>query len=206
MPNFACHLAVGAVSSALAVAYGDARYDLGNVCSTLAFLAGVSGSLLPDLDSDTSKPLRLSGAVAGLGAAAAVAGFALSPGNFLGRPWHPVYVAVAAFATFLVSNTLMIGLLKRYTVHRGLFHSLSVPFLYGGLWAVLCTGMGRKTVFAVWVMAAGGVFLHLILDSAKSLSLKPLKVCTQDLAASTRLWIATAMVNLLVLVNPFVPV
>ncbi|MDR1037855.1 MAG: metal-dependent hydrolase [Deltaproteobacteria bacterium] len=205
MPNFACHLAVGAVSSALAVAYGDAVHDLGNSCSTLAFLAGVSGSLLPDLDSDTSKTLRLSGVVAGLGAAAATAGFALSPGNFLNRPWEPVHVAVAALAAFLVFNTFMIELLKRNTVHRGLFHSLSVPFLYAGLWAVLCTGMGRKTVFAVWIMAAGGVFLHLLLDACKSRTLNPLKVCTQDMAASTRLWIGTAMVNFLVLVNPFVP-
>jgi membrane-bound metal-dependent hydrolase YbcI (DUF457 family) len=205
LPNFACHLAVGAVSSALAVAYGDARYDLGNACSTLAFMAGVSGALLPDLDSDSSKPLRLAGAVAGLGAAAATAGFALSPGNFLSRPWQPVHVAIAAFLAFLAFNTLMIGLLKRYTVHRGLFHSFSVPFLYAGLWAVLCTGMGRKTVFAVWVMAAGGVFVHLVLDAFQSRSLNPLKVYTQDLAASTRLWIGTATVNLLVLVNPFVP-
>ncbi|MDR3154024.1 MAG: metal-dependent hydrolase [Deltaproteobacteria bacterium] len=205
MPNFACHLAVGAVTSALAVAYGDARYDLGNTCSTLAFLAGVSGSLLPDLDSDASRTRRLSGAVAGLGAAAAAAGFALSPGNFLGRPWHPVHAAVAALAAFLLFNTLMMELLKRNTVHRGLFHSLSVPFLYAGLWAVLCTGLGRKTVFAVWVMAAGGVFIHLALDAGKSLSLRPLQVCTKDLAASTRLWLATAMVNLMVLVNPFLP-
>jgi membrane-bound metal-dependent hydrolase YbcI (DUF457 family) len=205
LPNFASHLAAGAVGSALAVAIGDARYDLGDTCSTLAFLAGVSGSLLPDLDSDASKTLRLTGAVAGLGAAAAAAGFALSPGNFLDRPWKPLNVALVTFAAYLAFNTLVIEALKRHTVHRGLFHSLSVPFLYAGLWAVLCTGQGRKTVFAVWVMAAGGVFLHLIMDSAKSLSLKPLKVYTQDLAASTRLWLATAMVNFMVLVNPFLP-
>ncbi|MDR2612885.1 MAG: metal-dependent hydrolase [Deltaproteobacteria bacterium] len=205
MPNFACHLAVGAVSSALAVAYGDALYGLGNTGSTLAFLAGVSGALLPDLDSDTSKTLRLSGVVAGLGAAAAAAGFALSPGNFLNRPWHPLHASLAAFGAFLLFNTLMIELLKRNTVHRGLFHSLAVPFLYAGLWAVLCTGMGRRIVFAVWIMGAGGVFLHLVLDAGKSRSFRPLKVYTQDLGASTRLWIATAMVNFLVLVNPFLP-
>jgi membrane-bound metal-dependent hydrolase YbcI (DUF457 family) len=205
LPNFSCHLAVGAVTSAIAVAAGDAVYHIGSTGSTLAFLAGVSGSLLPDLDSDTSKTLRLSGAVAGLGAAALAAGFAMSPGSFLNRPWHPVHVAVAALAAFLAFNTLVIGVLKRHTVHRGLFHSLSVPFLYGGLWAVLCTGMGRKTVFAVWAAASGGVLLHLLMDAAMSLSLKPLKVYTQDLAASTRLWIATAAVNLLMLVNPFLP-
>jgi membrane-bound metal-dependent hydrolase YbcI (DUF457 family) len=205
LPNFNSHLAVGALASALAVAYGDARYGLGDTCSTLAFLAGVSGSLLPDLDSDVSRTLKLTGVVAGLGAAGAAAGFALSPGDFLNRPWSPLYTFLLALGSFLAFNALVIGVLRRYTVHRGLFHSLSVPFLYGGLWAVLCTGLGRKTVFAVWLLACSGVFIHLLLDCGKSLSLKPLKVYTSDLAASIRLWLATAAVNFLVLVNPFLP-
>jgi hypothetical protein len=196
---------VGAVSSAVLVAVADAAYGLGNTASSLAFLAGVSGSLLPDVDSDQSHPLRLSGAVAGLGAAGLAAGFASAKGDFLSRPWEPLYVFLAALAAFLIFNALVMTLLKKHTVHRGLFHSFATPFLYAGVWAVMVTGQGRKTVLAVWFFAAFGVLVHLVLDSFKSLSFNPLKFATKDIAASTRLWIATALVNFLALINPFVP-
>jgi membrane-bound metal-dependent hydrolase YbcI (DUF457 family) len=196
---------VSAVSSALLVAAADAAYGLGSTTSTLAFLAGVSGGLLPDVDSDESKPLRLSGIIAGLGAAALAGGFFSAKGEFLSRPWQPIFVFIAALAAFLIFNTLIIHLLKKHTVHRGLFHSLAVPFLYGGLWAVVVCGQGRKTILAVWVLAAFGVLVHLILDAASSMSFKPLKLATKDLAASTRLWMVTALVNFLALINPFIP-
>jgi membrane-bound metal-dependent hydrolase YbcI (DUF457 family) len=186
------------------VAFVDATYNLGNATSTLAFLAGVSGGLLPDLDSEKSYPLRLSGIVSGLGAAGVAAGFASAKSSFLDRPWDPVYVFLLAFASFLIFNTLVIHFLKKVTVHRGLFHSLAVPFLYAGIWAVMVTGQGRKTILAVWFLAALGVLTHLILDACKSLSFNPLKIATKDLAASTRLWIATAIVNFYALINPFV--
>jgi hypothetical protein len=197
---------VGAISSAILVAYADAAYGLGNSASTLAFLAGLSGALLPDVDSDQSHPLRLSGAVAGLGAAGLAAGFAGAKGDFLSRPWEPMYIALAALAAFLLFNALVMTLLKKHTVHRGLFHSIATPFLYAGLWAVLVSGHGRKTVAAVWFLAAFGVMVHLILDAFKGLTLNPLKFATKDIAASTRLWIATALVNFLALINPFVPI
>jgi membrane-bound metal-dependent hydrolase YbcI (DUF457 family) len=205
LPNFACHLAVGSVTSAVAVAYADALYGLGNAGATLAFLAGVSGGLLPDLDSDNSKPLRLSGSVAGLGAAAAMVGFATVPGGFGGRPWPGLYVGLLAFASFLLFNTLVVELLRRKTVHRGLFHSLSVPFLYAGIWALFVAGQGRKTVLAVWALAVLGTLTHLVLDACKSLSFNPLKVRSKDIEASTRLWIATALVNFLALLSPLAP-
>jgi hypothetical protein len=205
LPNFVCHLGVSAVSSALVVASADAAFTLGSTTSTLAFLAGLSGGLLPDVDCDESRPLRLSGTVAGLGAAALAGGFFSAKGDFLSRPWEPLFVFLAALAAFLIFNTAIIHLLKKHTVHRGLFHSLAVPFLYAGLWAVVVCGQGRKAVLAVWVLAAFGVLTHLILDAFSSLSFGPLKVATKDLAASTRLWMATALVNFLALINPFIP-
>jgi hypothetical protein len=62
-------------------------------------------------------------------------------------------------------------------------------------------GQGGRTIMAVWFLAVLGVFTHLILDAAKALSFKPLKIATPDLAASTRLWILTALVNFLAFVR-----
>ncbi|MDR2437025.1 MAG: metal-dependent hydrolase, partial [Endomicrobium sp.] len=132
MPNFVCHLGVGAMTSALLVAYGDFTYDFGKTTSTLAFVAGLSGSLIPDLDSDTSKTLKLSGSIVGLGAAALTVGFGTTRG-FWGRPWDTLLVCIIAVAAFLLFNTLVVKFLQKFTVHRGLFHSLAVPFLYAGI-------------------------------------------------------------------------
>jgi hypothetical protein len=195
MPNFECHVSAAALTSAVGVAVGAAWFGWDRTASSLAFLAGVSGGLLPDLDSDASKPLRLAGAVAGLGAGAAAVCFASGRGAFLSRPWPAPEVALAALGAYFLFNTIFIEILKRRTSHRGLFHSLAVPFLYGGLWATAAGGWGGKTILAVWALSVLGVFTHLILDAAQGMTFNPLKVATKDLSASTRLWLLTALVN-----------
>jgi membrane-bound metal-dependent hydrolase YbcI (DUF457 family) len=58
---------------------------------------------------------------------------------------------------------------------------------------------------AVWILALVGVFTHLILDAVKSFSFYPLKAYSKDIEASTRLWMATSVVNLLALIQPALP-
>jgi membrane-bound metal-dependent hydrolase YbcI (DUF457 family) len=139
----------------------------------------------------------MSGALAGIGFAAAVVGYVTSPGTFLNRPWPVSSAMLAAVGSYFLFNTIFVDIFKRRTKHRGLFHSLAVPFLYAGLWAVMLSSAGGQTVMAVWLLAILGVFTHLILDSAKSMTFNPLKVATNDIAASTRLWVLTALVNFL---------
>jgi hypothetical protein len=205
LPNFNSHLAVSALGSAALVAYGEAAYGLGHAASAMAFVAGVAGGILPDLDSDSSWPLRLSGLLAGAAAAAGVVGFGTARVPWFYRPWPPWAVAASALAAFLLANVLALTVIKRTTVHRGLFHSLPVPFLYAGSLAMLVGGQGRKAMMAVWILAAAGVLTHLVMDALKDLSYKPLKIASSDIGASTRLWMATAIVNLMALVRPFLP-
>jgi len=151
---------------------------------------------VPDLDSDTSKPRRWAGVVVAAAAAAGTAGFLTAPGPFLGRPWEAGPTSLAAFYLFMLVNVLTFKFLSRHTRHRGLFHSLAVPFLYGGLMALLAGPRGTATAMAVWLLSLFGVFSHLVLDALRSLSLHPLKPATRDLAASAWLWTATALVTL----------
>jgi membrane-bound metal-dependent hydrolase YbcI (DUF457 family) len=197
VPKFECHAAVAAVVSAVAVATGGAVLGWDKTAASLAFLAGLSGGMVPDLDADESKPLRLAGALVGVGAAAAVVGFVTSPGKLLNRPWPASSALWAAVGAYFLFNAVFVDVIRRRTVHRGLFHSLAAPFMYGGIWAAICTSAGAKTVMAVWSLAVIGVLTHLILDAGKSMSFNPLKVATKDLGASTRLWILTALINLL---------
>jgi hypothetical protein len=197
LPNFQWHVSAGALTSAVCVAFGSAIFKWDSSASSLAFLAGLSGSLIPDLDSDASKPLRLSGVIVGLGCAASAVGFVSSKGAFLHRPWAPLETVLAAVGSFFLFNTIFVEILKKRTKHRGLFHSLAVPFLYAGLWAALTSSRGPSAVMACWITAAVGVFTHLLLDAAQGMTFNPLKVATADLTASTKLWILTALINFL---------
>lgn len=197
MPNFEAHITVSAVGSALLTAYGTARFGWDGAIPSLAFFSGAAGGMVPDLDSDSSRPRRFAGAVVGASASVGFAGFVSSSGEFLNRPWpREMVLAGAALVFLLFSFVCMELVLKKYTRHRGLFHSLATPFLYGGILACLATPRGADTAVAVWLLGIFGVLSHLVLDAAKSFSLYPLKLATGDLAASARLWLATMLVTL----------
>jgi hypothetical protein len=217
LPAYDTHLTVSTLGSALLVAGGAALYGWEGAIPPLAFAAGAAGGLVPDLDSDASKPRRWAGLLAAAAVAVGAAGFLTSSGPpsplggsplwgaagsptspepFLGRPWGNGAAALAALYLFLLVNLLVFKVLQRHTRHRGLFHSLAVPFLYAGLMALLAGPRGTETVMAVWLLSLFGVFSHLILDAVGSLSLNPLKPATSDLSASTWLWTATALVTL----------
>ena len=196
MPGYQTHLTVSTVGSALLVAWGTARYGWDGAIPSLAFVAGAAGGLVPDLDSDTSKPRLWAGLLAAAAAASGAAGFLTAPGPFLRRPWGAGPTALAALYLFLLVNGLTLKFLRHRTRHRGLFHSLAVPFLYGGLMALLAGPRGTATAMAVWLLSLFGVFSHLILDALRGLSLNPLKPATRDLAASAWLWTATTLVTL----------
>jgi membrane-bound metal-dependent hydrolase YbcI (DUF457 family) len=196
MPGYQTHLTVSTLGSALLVAWGTARYGWDGVIPSLAFAAGAAGGLVPDLDSDSSKPRLWAGFLAAAAAAIGAAGFLTAPGPFLQRPWAAWPTALAALYLFLLVNWLILKFLRHRTRHRGLFHSLAVPFLYGGLMALLAGPRGTATAMAVWLLSLFGVFSHLVLDALRGLSLNPLKPATRDLAASAWLWTATALVTL----------
>jgi membrane-bound metal-dependent hydrolase YbcI (DUF457 family) len=188
---------VSSLGSALLTAYGAARFGWDGVIPSLAFISGAAGGMAPDLDSDASKPLRLAGLTAGAAAAAGTAAFVSASGDFLNRPWGAEAAVAAAVAAFALFNFLAVETFRRLTRHRGLFHSLAVPFLYAGLMACLAAPYGADASMAVWLLGVFGVFSHLALDAAQSLSLIPLKLATGDLGASTRLWLVTAGVTIL---------
>jgi membrane-bound metal-dependent hydrolase YbcI (DUF457 family) len=196
MPGYQTHLKVSALGSAILVAWGTARYGWDGAIPTLAFVAGAAGGLVPDLDSDSSKPRRWAGIIVAASVAVGAAGFLTAPGPFLKRPWEAWPAALAALYFFLLVNWLTIEFLRQRTRHRGLFHSLAVPFLYGGLMALMAVPRGTDTAMAVWLLSLFGVFSHLVLDALYGISLNPLKPATRDLAASAWLWSATALVTL----------
>ncbi|MDR1872446.1 MAG: metal-dependent hydrolase [Deltaproteobacteria bacterium] len=203
MPNFEVHTPVAAVTAAVGIAAGAIFFDWDRTDASLAFIAALSGSLVPNLDRVEPKPRRLASFIVGIGCAAMTVAYVTGQGRFLKRPWPAEHVALAALGAFFLFNTVFMEIIKGRTKRRGLFHSLATPFLYGGLWSCFAAGQGGRTIMAVWIFSVWGVLSHLILDAAKDFSFNPLKIAADDLAGATRLWVLTALINFLAFIRFF---
>jgi membrane-bound metal-dependent hydrolase YbcI (DUF457 family) len=162
MAGFKTHITV---SSLLGAGYGGAAYFVYGVpwpaCALAGGLCGVSG-MLPDIDSDSGTPLRESVAFAA----------AVVPMMLLHRFQHwglsHEMIILAGAAVYLLIRFGLSAMLKRYTVHRGMFHSLPAAVIFGQIAFLLASGDDWR----LRAYKAGGVVLgylsHLVLDEIYS--------------------------------------
>lgn len=124
-------------------------------------LCGVGG-MLPDIDSDSGVPLRET-----MGFFAAVTPMMLVD-RFEHLGWNYEQMVLAGAVSYLLVRFGVAKVLKRYTVHRGMFHSIPALLVFTGI-AFLISG---STNLHLRYFKAGGVFLgvfsHLMLDEIYS--------------------------------------
>jgi len=166
MANFKTHLTT---SSVLGVAYGGVAHAFFGVPLSTSVLAGglclVSG-MLPDVDSDSGRPLQES-----LAFAAAVVPMMMVD-RFQQLRMGPESIVLAGAAVYVFVRFVLGELLRRYTVHRGMFHSLPAAVIFGELAFLLASG----TDVRLRVYKAGAVVIgylsHLVLDEIYSVELR----------------------------------
>jgi hypothetical protein len=131
------------------------------------FLLGVIGGLLPDIDSNRSIPLRM------LCHSLAVIGAFLVMFT-VGRRYSLVELSLLWLLGFVVVRYGVYTLLTRFTVHRGLLHSLPA----GALWGLLATwlaynyyGASALHAWCFGVFLCLGYWVHLLLDEMYSVNL-----------------------------------
>lgn len=138
----------------------------------VATLIGTAGSLLPDIDSDNSTPVKM-----GFNLLAIVVVFAVL------NHWRGQLSFVAMLITWAVGYALVrygvFWAFARVTVHRGVIHS--VPFMAVLGLALVCInfyGFG-SSAFISWFyggMLFLGSMVHLLLDEIYSVNLLGLKM------------------------------
>ncbi len=167
MANFNTHFNVAFVASAV---LGAVVLKAGILSPSLlvgCVAAGTVGGLLPDLDSDNSRPLDI-----GFNILAALAAFAMLVW-FADRLvlWELLAAGVLGFCT------IRYGLFTCFTwltVHRGVMHSIPYALMFGLISLYLAVyGLGLAAVEG-WFVAAFvsfGALIHLILDETYSVDL-----------------------------------
>jgi membrane-bound metal-dependent hydrolase YbcI (DUF457 family) len=162
MAGFRMHITV---SAACGVVYGGAAVQpLGFSSEAGSLAAGVTavGGMLPDLDSDSGTPVRelfgLAAAVVPLLLVRRMMHAGMSPEGIL---------ATLLFAYVFIRYALSFAF-KRFTVHRGMYHSIPAMLIAG-----LCVYIAYHSPDrSIRILLACGVMLgflsHLILDEIYS--------------------------------------
>ncbi len=163
MAGFKMHITTSTICG---IGYGVGAFaylDMpGPTCVLAGGLCSVSG-MLPDLDSDSGIPLRES-----IAFAAAVVPM-LMIDRFRSLGFTNEAIALAGALVYLGIRFGMARFLKKFTVHRGMFHSLPAAAIFAELAFLVCGGADTT----IRLYKAGGVLLgfmsHLILDEFYSI-------------------------------------
>jgi hypothetical protein len=167
MANFQTHLNVGIVVSAAATLSLYMAGPVQGAQTMPLFTLGVIGSLLPDIDADSSKPVNALFGVLGAGLA-----FVMTlplTGLFLPMELVAIWVGV-----YLCVRYLFAMMFARFTVHRGIWHSwLGVALVTLGT-ANLASWLWKQPAEPAWLaglMVGIGYLTHLVLDEISSVDL-----------------------------------
>ncbi len=165
MADFKTHMSV---STTTGVLYAIAGYQNG-IPATTCLLAGglcsVSG-MLPDLDSESGRPLREATTLA----AAVVPMLMVDRLQRMGLN-HESMVLAAALVYFTIRFVLS-EIFRRYTVHRGMWHSLPAAAIVGMVAFLVMSSEDISLRMFKTIAVVLGFLSHLILDEIWSVDFR----------------------------------
>ncbi len=172
MANFNTHLCVAAAAgigaSLVAV---DAHLITNGDILWFVFLTTLGG-MLPDIDASNSRPVKLLFSVLALmGALAALHAFKNS--------YEPYPLLLSAAGTYFLIRHGMFALFNRFTVHRGVFHSILAASFFALLMTCISYRFLHWKVLHAWlngIFIALGFIVHLLLDEIYSTDLSNLRM------------------------------
>jgi hypothetical protein len=165
MADFKTHMTV---STATGAALAFVGYQAGMnwaTCAVAGTLCSVSG-MLPDLDSDSGRPLREATALS-----AAVVPMLMVERLQRLQLNHDTMVLIA-IASYLAIRFLMAEAFRRYTVHRGMWHSLPAAATSGMLAFLIVSSEDLGVRIYKTSAVVLGFLSHLILDEVWSVDFK----------------------------------
>ena len=181
MPGFHIHISA---STVLGVAYGGIGCALFDVPPTTAALStvlcSVSG-MLPDLDSGPGRPLHESVCFA----AAAIP--MMMADRFKQMGWDHESMILGGALIYLFIRFVLGEMLKKCTVHRGIFHSLPVALIFAEVGFLVCTTGTLDMRYYKAGAIVLGFMSHLILDEIWSVDFRHWKL-KSSFGTAVKLW------------------
>lgn len=163
MADFKTHM-VGSTLAGAAYGYWGSFYQGITVESSLlaAGLCSVAG-MLPDLDSGSGVPLR----EAGMFTSAIVPMLMIN--RFRDLSLSPEAMALASMLVYLAIRFVVIEVFSRYTVHRGMWHSIPAGVSAGLLAYLLMPSPSEGDRVFKSVAVLLGFMVHLVIDEVWSI-------------------------------------
>jgi len=183
MADFKTHITV---STTLGIAYGAVAFKHFGVPAPTCILAGTLCSLsgmLPDLDSDSGVPLRESLAFASAGVPM------LLFERLKAFGWSPETLALVGAGIYFSIRFGVGRLLKKFTVHRGMFHSLPAAVIAGEIGFLLASGETIQIRAFKAAAIVAGFMSHLLLDEVYSVKVQGGRIGLKSSSGSAvKLW------------------
>jgi len=167
MANFNTHLFVAASASGIAVTslYNQQLIELSDA-PWLIFL-GTLGGILPDIDSDNSRPLKL--LFTALATLVAVLVFQVYKDQLI---LQTLFIFVSS--AFLIVRFPLLSIFKSLTVHRGVFHSILSAVFFTFFTVCISRLAFQDNNYFAWLSGlfiGFGFIVHLLLDELFSVDL-----------------------------------
>ena len=192
MASFKSHISFGILTAAILSVVLFLFAWVSGIFAFLIFVLVIIGSMLPDIDSDTGIPVRI------LFGVLSVAGLVVSF----------VYLeTITIFYRGLISIVISLGvyfiigkLFRKFTVHRGIFHSIPAALLMGVISISIADffQLDIKTIFSIGLAVTAGYLCHLVLDelnSAVNISGVPF-IPKKSLGTALQLWSSSLFTSL----------
>ena len=194
MADFKTHITA---STAIGIAYGTVANVFFDIPPAHCFIAGALCSvagMLPDLDSDSSVPLRE------MLSFVSVVIPMLMLRRFEELGLTPEYMVFVAAVMYVVIRFGIGEVFKRFTKHRGMWHSVPAAAIAGLLTYLICLSSDESIrIFKAWATVMG-FMTHLLLDELYSVDLMGRRL-RKSSGTAVKLFGNSQMVNLFTYVN-----
>ncbi|MFK4753094.1 metal-dependent hydrolase [Oceanobacter antarcticus] len=165
MASFSTHLGGAATVSAMASSLLVIANWVSFPEALVLFLLGMFGGILPDIDSDSSRPVVWVFNCLG-SLAAGLTLWLLLP--HVSSSWTSLAGVWAGMAlSYSLAGPVAMQVFFRYTVHRGVIHSLLAAVFCGLLAVVVIDQLFERSADFCWFgggFVTGGFIVHLLLD------------------------------------------
>lgn len=196
MANFKQHLTGGLSVSGIGAVVAFTTIQLSLAQSLITFLLGVLGSILPDIDSDTSKPVQMLFGYLG----------AIVPIFIIGHlPVHgarmETIVLTSLFGYFII-RYFVANLFFKFTEHRGIVHSIPAAVFAGLIIYYIFRQSDFRPRFMFAMITALGYLTHLLMDEIWSVDLQDIRLKKSfgsALALTAPSFLSTALIYLALL-------